>query len=91
MQMDVGRETGLNGAEIGKRSAWLFKYVEAIRRSQVGSPCKCVCVSIFCSCVCLCVTGSTCACVSRLRWIENSADGHLEQICTLQQNTHMHA
>lgn len=28
--------------------------------------------------------------VSGLRWIVNSADGRLEQLCTLQQNAHMH-
>lgn len=32
-----------------------------------------------------------CTCVSGLRWIVNSTDGHLEQLCALQQtHTHIH-
>lgn len=72
----------LNGAATRKRLGELRRYAASVGGSEVD----------FCICVCEWGEEEGCTCVSGLRWIVNSTDGHLEQLCALQQtHTHSHS
>lgn len=64
----------LNGAATRKRLGELRRYAASVGGSEVDF------------CICVCEWGEEgCTCVSGLRWIVNSTDGHSEQLRALQQ------